>query len=159
MSRQEFLVGFDDSPSARSALRWAAAEAGRAHAPLRAVHVLSWPFGTYSAGIEAELTQEELHDLYRASISRAFDSLGPGPDCVLQFARGDAGPVLVRQSWDAAALVVGMPEHVGLGRLLAGSVAQYCLAHARCPVVAVPQTVSTAISSTTGRSSESEAMA
>lgn len=159
MTQAEFLVGFDDSPSARSALRWAAAEAGRAHAPLRAVHVLSWPFGTYSAGLEGALTHEELHDLYRAAITRAFDSIGPGPHCVLQFARGDAGPVLVRQSWDAAALVVGMPEHVGLGRLLAGSVAQYCISHARCPVVAVPQTADAPIGSTPGRSSASEALA
>jgi hypothetical protein len=34
--------------------------------------------------------------------------------------------------------VVGTREHVGLGRLLVGSISHYCLTHATCPVVAVP---------------------
>ena len=38
----------------------------------------------------------------------------------------------------AELLVVGTREHVGLGRLLVGSVSHYCLRHAACPVVAVP---------------------
>jgi hypothetical protein len=38
----------------------------------------------------------------------------------------------------AALSVVGTREHVGLGRLLSGSVSHYCLSHALCPIVAAP---------------------
>ena len=34
--------------------------------------------------------------------------------------------------------MIGTQEHTGLGRLLVGSVSHYCLAHACCPLVAVP---------------------
>jgi len=80
----------------------------------------------------------EMDNLYRASITTIFDSIDPRPDWIFQFARGDAGPVLVRQSEHARALVIGTPYQVGLGRLVAGSVAHYCLSHAQCPIVAVP---------------------
>ena len=142
------MVGLDESESARAALRWAAEEAAHFGSRLRAVHVLSWPFGAENARAEdavRTLSLEEVDDLYRSNISRIFSSVKPRPDWILQFAQGDAGPVLVRQSAQAAMLVVGTPYHVGLGRLIAGSVAHYCLSHATCPVVAVPATnVSTA---------------
>ena len=56
----------------------------------------------------------------------------------MQFAHGEVGSVLVHQAEHAALLVVGTREHVGLGRLLTGSVSHYCLSHAVCPIVAVP---------------------
>ena len=137
----EIVVGLDDSPSGMAALQWAAAEAIRSHAVLRAVHALSWPFGVEHAdGALAgrQLSRAEVEVAYRASITRVFDAIRPRPDWIIQFADGEAGPVLVRQSEKATALVIGTPSHVGLGRLLIGSVAQYCLSHANCPVVAVP---------------------
>ena len=82
---------------------------------------------------------EEVDAIYRASITAVFDELDhPRPDWLIQFARGDAGAVLVRQSQDASLLVIGTPEDVGPGRLVAGSVGHYCLSHATCPLVAVP---------------------
>ena len=71
-------------------------------------------------------------------MTAVFDEINPRPDWLIQFARGDAGPVLVRQSRNASLLVIGTPEHVGLGRLIVGSVGHYCLSHATCPLVAVP---------------------
>jgi len=139
MSRAEILVGFTNSPAGENALRWATDEARRTHLRLRAVHVLGWPYGTHSAGQEGRLTHDELDELYRSAVAQAFHATAPRPDEILEFAHGDAGPVLVRESRNAAALVIGMPEHVGLGRVLAGSVAHYCLGHAVCPVVAVPR--------------------
>ena len=139
--RSEIVVGLDESESARAALRWAAEEAARSGSGLRAVHALSWPFGAEIVDVEnavRTLSFDEVDDLYRSNISRIFSMVKPRPDWILQFAQGDAGPVLVRQSAQAAMLVVGTPYHVGLGRLIAGSVAHYCLSHATCPVVAVP---------------------
>jgi nucleotide-binding universal stress UspA family protein len=87
---------------------------------------------------ERRLSFDEVDARYRASVTAVFDESNPRPDWLIQFARGDAGPVLLRQSRNASLLVIGTPEHVGLGRLIAGSVAHYCLSHATCPVVAVP---------------------
>jgi nucleotide-binding universal stress UspA family protein len=145
MGQAEIVVGLDDSTSAAAALRWAAAEAVRTGSTLRAVHALSWPFGVRPPGQNFPATVEpvshaEVDHVYRASITTLFDAIDPRPDWIIQFARGDAGPVLVRQSGHARALVIGTPYHVGLGRLVAGSVAHYCLSHALCPVIAVPAT-------------------
>jgi nucleotide-binding universal stress UspA family protein len=143
MTRPALVVGFDDSPSALSALRWAAAEALRIGGSLRAVHALSWPFGAELPDRPGDepfepTSLDEIDAVYHASITATFDSIHPRPDWILQFADGDAGPVLVRQSKHAYALVIGAPYHTGPGRLLVGSVAHYCLSHAVCPVVAVP---------------------
>ena len=143
------VVGLDDSRSARAALHWAAGYARRTGLALRAVHALSWPFGVISPGLEdaeapRHLSFDEVEAIYRASITAVFDEIHPRPDWLIQFARGDAGPVLVRQSQDATLLVIGTPEHVGLGRLVAGSVGHYCLSHATCPLVAVPAEYQTA---------------
>ncbi|HET8914808.1 MAG TPA: universal stress protein [Propionibacteriaceae bacterium] len=139
--RNEIVAGLDDSPSSKAALNWAAEQAKSVGAVLRAVHVLDWPYGLSSAPAPVDfmdLSREELQNAYRQSITAVFDAISPRPDWILQFASGDTGPVLVSQSKDARLLVVGTREHVGLGRLVTGSVSHYCLSHAACPVVAVP---------------------
>jgi nucleotide-binding universal stress UspA family protein len=141
LRRPEIVIGLDESDSARAALRWAAEEAARSGSALRAVHALSWPFGAEYVDPETAVrpvSVAEVDELYRSNILRIFNSVKPQPDWTLEFAQGDAGPVLVRQTGHAAMLVVGTPYHVGLGRLIVGSVAHYCLSHALCPVVAVP---------------------
>jgi nucleotide-binding universal stress UspA family protein len=143
MTRNEIVVGLDDSPSGKAALRWAAEQAIRAQAVLRAVHVLDWPYGPDDSDVPASrdavsLTFDQRQAAYLARITKVFDDASPRPDWLIQFATGEPGPVLVRQSGDSQLLVVGTREHVGLGRLLVGSISHYCLNHALCPVVAVP---------------------
>jgi nucleotide-binding universal stress UspA family protein len=142
MTRNEIVVGLDDSPSGKAALSWAAEQAIRTHAVLRAVHVLDWPYGPNAASPGSRdamnLTFEKAQAAYVASITKVFDDIAPRPDWLVQFAKGEPGPVLVRQSRDAQLLVVGTREHVGLGKLLVGSISHHCLSHAVCPVVAVP---------------------
>jgi nucleotide-binding universal stress UspA family protein len=141
--RNEIVVGLDDSPSGKSALNWAAEQARAVGAVLRAVHALDWPYGLSPAGFPApsdwmDVSRDELQESYQQWITSVFDAISPSPDWILQFASGDTGKVLVEQSKGARLLVVGTREHVGLGRLLTGSVSHYCLSHAGCPVVAVP---------------------
>jgi len=73
----------------------------------------------------------------------AFDAgLGGVPADVRvesQAVRGETGPVLVEvadQPDDL--LVIGTGRRAGMGRLFGRSVSRYCLAHAHCPVLAVP---------------------
>ena len=144
MSSRTIVVGLDESPSGRAALKWAARHAKLTGSVLRAVHVLDWPYGLDDADVALTgsagslLTHDQIEALYRGRITRVFDEVDPRPDWLMQFARGAVGPVLAHQAEHAELLVVGTREHVGLGRLLVGSVSHYCLSHAVCPVVAVP---------------------
>ncbi|MCW2812447.1 MAG: hypothetical protein JWP61_2905 [Friedmanniella sp.] len=137
------VVGIDDSPSSRAALTWAAAQAREVGARLRALHVLAWPVddNPFAFEVAADTVYPDLsrvEEVFRDPSRRLFDECRPEPDWELRLAHGHAGRILVQESQGALMLVVGCREHVGLGRLLAGSVSHYCLSHAVCPVVAVP---------------------
>lgn len=138
----EVVVGLDDSPSGVAALSWAATWARQSGGRLRAVHVLGWPMGyvpeDYPAPAQRPLSHQEVEREYRASIAQLFDKIDPEPSWQFEFAQGHPGKVLVQKSSDAALLVMGTQEMVGLGRMLMGSVSHHCLSHAGCPVVAVP---------------------
>ena len=76
-------------------------------------------------------------------LTEAFDEcLGGVPDDLhvqARVERGDTGPVLVDvadQPGDL--LVIGTGRRNPVGRALHRSVGRYCLAHASCPVLAVP---------------------
>jgi len=140
MPRNEIIVGLDDSPSGEAALRWAARQALLAGMVMRAIHVRDWPYGAgsdYGAEISQQ-SRDEIEGTYRDSITKVFNKISPLPDWRVEFVRGNAGHALVRESKDAELLVLGTREHVGLGKLLVGSISHYCLSHATCPVVAVP---------------------
>ena len=137
------VVGLDASPAAAEALRWAASYARAVGADLHAVHAYLWRdrdavllptdpsmVGTSGRHPRAAQPPEE--------ISRLFASVQPEPGWTLKCFAGDPGPVIRSQADDADLLVVGTGDHVGLGRLLVGSVSHQCLTHAKCPVVAVP---------------------
>jgi nucleotide-binding universal stress UspA family protein len=141
--RNQIVVGVDDSPSGKAGLQWAAEEAKIRGAVLRAVHALGRPYGFAAADIPltvepTELIPDEAQATRPNVITTMFEAVSPNRDWVLEFVSGYAGEVLVRLSKDAQLLVVGTREHVGLDRLLVGSVSHYCLSHAACPVVAVP---------------------
>ena len=56
-----------------------------------------------------------------------------------QVARGETGPVLVGAADQPDdLLIIGTGRRAGFGRMTRRSVSRYCLAHARCPVLAVP---------------------
>jgi nucleotide-binding universal stress UspA family protein len=138
----EVVVGLDDSPSGIAALIWAATWARNTGGRLRAVHVLGWPTGyvpkEYPAPAERYLTPREVDQAYRVSIAQLFDRVDPEPGWQFAFAQGNPGRVLVQQSGNAALLVFGTQEMVGLGRMLMGSVSHHSLNHASCAVVALP---------------------
>jgi len=65
------------------------------------------------------------------------DQMGLDTDVVVRprVVEGQAGPVLVEAAEGADLLVVGNRGHGGLAEALLGSVGQYCVRHAPCPVV------------------------
>lgn len=139
----DVVVGIDDSPSSQAALDWAAKWARSTGARLRAVHVLNpaassplvWTTGFPTmAYVPAIPSREDVEH----GMSAAFRAVAPEPDWIVEFRDGPPAPELVSASAEAQLLVVGTREHVGLGRLISGSVSHYCVTHARCPVAAIP---------------------
>ena len=137
------IVGLDDSAASRAAHRWAAEHAYAVGKDLCAVHVLDWPIGlTASAaksGTRLRVPKQDIAEPYWRGMHRVFDEVDPPQGSILQFAQGDVGDVLVRLSTDADLLVVGTREPVRGRPYLAGSASHYCVSHASCPVVAVPE--------------------
>jgi nucleotide-binding universal stress UspA family protein len=141
---RRIVVGVHGSLGSLQALRWAAEEARDRHVPL--VPVIAWiPPG----GDLAERSHPAPHlrrawkEAARTRLLAAFDDgLGGIPDGLRvqpQIERGETGPVLV----DVAAqpgdlLVIGTGRRNPVSRALRRSVGRYCLAHAKCPVLAVP---------------------
>ncbi|MGI9007794.1 MAG: universal stress protein [Streptosporangiaceae bacterium] len=137
------IAGVSGSLRSLGALRAGVAEARSAGVPLLAV--LAWtPVGGEYAYRRApcpvllqvweHAAAERLHDAF----DEAFGGLPAGVIVHQVVLRGKPGPVLVRLAdRPGDLLVVGAgPGRAGLAR--PGAVSRYCLARARCPVLAVP---------------------
>jgi nucleotide-binding universal stress UspA family protein len=135
------VVGVDGSPSSRTALTWAAAEAGDHGSDLIVLTVwertLLPPMG--SGGVPdspvPDPSQRATEDLLKV----IKEELGDNPPVLVQprVKQGNAAQVLIEQSADADLLVVGTRGHGGFRGLVLGSVSQHVAAYAKCPVTVV----------------------
>jgi nucleotide-binding universal stress UspA family protein len=137
------VVGLDDTPTARAALRWAARQARLTGATVRAVHVIDWPigieaFGSVEVAEDGRLPEEKISAPYRRGIRRVFEEASPEPGWQLQFAEGDTAEVLVAEAPDADLLVIGARTNPDWTGDVSGPIAHHCLSHTTCPVVTVP---------------------
>ena len=136
LAGREVVVGFDATPAAHAAVRWAAVEAARLGSPLTVVCVVD--LGALDSGRAAA---PELARLGRelatrgAEVARAAAPEAPAPRVVGTI--GGAAGELVARSASAGLLVVGAPRVHGAAVL--GSVSFGVTLHARCPVVLVPE--------------------
>ncbi|EST29968.1 universal stress protein [Streptomyces roseochromogenus] len=139
------VVGVSGSLGGATALSRAAVEARRRGAELWPV--LAWeppegdlaarrfPAATALVPEWERLARERLVEALRA-VFGGTDTGQPGQALVV---RGAPGPALVRTaSREDDILVVGAGRRGRLHRALWPSVSRYCLAHATCPVLAVP---------------------
>ena len=141
---RRIIVGVHGSLGSLQALRYAADEARQRNVPLLPVTAWVPPGGDLA---ERRHSSPYLRKIWREAATErlwaAFaDGLGGVPadlEVKAQVVRGEPGPALV----DVAdrpddLLIIGTGRRAGLGRTLRRSVSRYCLAHARCPVLAVP---------------------
>ncbi|MFI8239255.1 universal stress protein [Streptomyces sp. NPDC085866] len=144
--RLPIVVGVDPDPGRRTALAWAADEAARRRLPLRPVHVEGVPTRGYR-GREVPPSWEEwneaLHEAGKQVLEEAANFVGarhPQVEVDTLLAEGDPVWVLREQSRDATAVVLGS-RHLSRSQEVFGSasVAVPVMAHARCPVVVVPE--------------------
>jgi nucleotide-binding universal stress UspA family protein len=136
------VVGVDDSLGARTALRWAIAQAATTGATIEAVHAypfeVSWIDQTsehvplWRARVSKE-AQRELDDVVDGV---AGDSSKVAIERLVR--EGRAAAVLIDEAKEADLLVVGSRGRGEFAGILLGSVSQRCAERAQCPVVVVP---------------------
>ena len=138
------IVGTSGSPGSLQALRYAEGLA-RAH-DAALIPVIAWelPGGDrgYRTGPTAALgkaCQELAGQRLRDALLAVWGEVPGDPLVQPRVERGPAGWVLVNLACRPGdALVVGAGRRGALARLAFSRVSRYCLARARCPVIAVP---------------------
>lgn len=129
------VVGVDDSDDSKVALAWADRYAQSTGASLRVVVAWQWAmsygypmmFDGYTPDADARgVAEKAVADLNlpRERVSIAVPESAPGE-------------ALVHASEDADLLVVGCHGHRAVASMLIGSVSNYCVHHAKVPVLVV----------------------
>jgi nucleotide-binding universal stress UspA family protein len=138
------IAGVSGSPASLQALRYAADVAGRYEAQLLPVHAWLPPGGDLAdRRFPCDQLRRAWTDAAWQRLAEAVDLGLGGPPAWLNWqpaiGRGDAGRVLVQVASEPGdLLVIGAGRRGMLARIAGGQVSRYCLAHARCPVVALP---------------------
>jgi nucleotide-binding universal stress UspA family protein len=136
MSGSRIVVGVDGSSSATRALQWAARQAEVTGAELHVVGAWNWA-ATYGYVPTGEFDwEQETSSMLDEAIGKAV-SAGDGVHLRKYVTQGHPAQVLLDASEGADLLVVGSRGHGGFTGMLLGSVSQYLVTHARCPVVVV----------------------
>ncbi|MFC4034966.1 universal stress protein [Streptomyces polygonati] len=138
------VVGISGSLRGLTALHRAVAEAR--HRDSELVGVMTWtpPGGEVASRRNSwppllEALENAACERLEQSFRDAFGGCPSGVRCRLTVVRGGPGPVLARIAREPEdLLVIGTGRRGSLLRLFHGDVSRYCLAHARCPVLAVP---------------------
>lgn len=147
MAVRSIVVATDFSDCARGALELAIELASKQGARLTVVH--AWAAPRISGGVETPpLVQmpglpgvtlaEYVRDEAQRSLAEVADQLAKrGVRADMQLLFGDPRDVIVELSAQHDLVVMGTHGRGGLTRLILGSVADYVVRHARCPVVTV----------------------
>jgi nucleotide-binding universal stress UspA family protein len=141
-ARERIVVGVDDAPASRAAVRWAAAEAVLRRARLEVVHTWQAVIPLEPAGMVTPPVNADIEAGARAAteevVAEAKATAGAWPEeLVVRILEGPAGPVLVETAEGASLLVVGSKGHSALAEVVLGSVSRHATHHAPCPVVVV----------------------
>jgi nucleotide-binding universal stress UspA family protein len=138
------IVGTSGSPGSLRALRYGEGLA-RAHDAVL-IPVIAWepPGGDRAERIQSsgelrqacrDLACQRLHD----ALIAVWGEIPDDPLVQPQMERGPAGRVLVNLAGRPGdVLVVGAGRRGALARMAFSKVSRYCLAHAQCPVLAIP---------------------
>jgi nucleotide-binding universal stress UspA family protein len=141
---RRIIVGVSGSPGSLQALRRAADLAREHYAPL--IPVLAWlpPGGdladrSHPSPYLRNLWQDAAWQRLWQAIDLAFGGVPDGVAFDPEVMRGEPGHVLVGVATHPDdMLVIGAGRRGALAHALSCRVSRYCLAHAECPVVAVP---------------------
>jgi nucleotide-binding universal stress UspA family protein len=131
------VVGIDGSDASTHALRWAVDQAKRTGASIDAV--IAWhPVVVF--GFEPPAGDFDVEGAARTVLTNTLHGVldgNPPVEVRQHVVEGHAARALVDAARGADLLVVGNRGHTGFSEALLGSVGQYCVHHATCPVVVV----------------------
>lgn len=137
------VVGVDGSEASSVALRLAAQEARWRQTKLVAVSAYEPAIGKPAGGYPASAmhTPEEeratLESALRDTVSKELDDRGQVTETDLRVAEGLAGRVIIETARQTDAQLIVLAASPGRA-VLPGTVSQYVLLKARCPVTIVP---------------------
>jgi nucleotide-binding universal stress UspA family protein len=139
VGKERVVVGVDGSEQGRRALGWAVRYAELAGAQVEAVIAWQPPFSSLGGGVpaaqEAQLA-ERAGQVLDESVAKVLGA-EPSVELLTEVGRGTAAQVLLASARGAGLLVVGHRGTGGFSGVQLGSVGQYCVQHAPCPVVVV----------------------
>lgn len=138
------VVGVDGSVGSRAALGWALSQAratggtvdvvGSWQVPTVNEYSYQWPAEVFDHDNTAAVTEKILAD----AVAEARGTSGAHITVTTRAVQGHPAEVLTVASAGAELLVVGNRGRGAFAGMLLGSVSQYCVHHATCPVVVVP---------------------
>jgi nucleotide-binding universal stress UspA family protein len=135
------VVGVDGSESSLAALQWAIDQASCTGAALRAVTAWWFPNEPTPFGIIPDIPAPENQlDRVKTKLDEVLQEQVPSWGelrVTTEVIEGPAATVLTEASRHAALLVVGSRGRGLVAEVLLGSVSEYCVRHAACPVVVV----------------------
>jgi nucleotide-binding universal stress UspA family protein len=133
----QVVIGVDGSEQAQAALEWAASYAESTGARLLAITAWEIPmtFGYYPIAIDVDFAADVASGLDR-SVARMRER-HPGVRVEPRVLHDYAPRALVETAKDADLLVVGSHGRGLITGTILGSVSNYCVHHAHCPVVVV----------------------
>ena len=137
---ETILVGIDDSPNARRALRWALDHAHDGDQVV-ALHVWHMPAagGFDATFLDPAVFEEGARQTAKEVVDDVLTEAEAAAErVVIRVVNGHASGCLVEQGHDADLLVLGSRGRGGFVGLVLGSVTNGVVNHAPCPVVVVP---------------------
>lgn len=135
---QRIVLGLDEEPANRAAVRFAFAETAARYATLQAVRAWHRPTQALPAGEPAPHPEQHAAGTLEAALSDAA-AAHPSVPVRRRTVEGPAHQVLLDASHTADLLVVGAQRRHGHAGLQLGRVAHAALHHSSCPVAVVPQ--------------------
>ncbi|MBO0900950.1 universal stress protein [Cellulomonas sp. zg-ZUI222] len=138
---EHVVAGYDGSPEAVAAVRWAAGSAQRLGLPLQVVHVwgLAGQLDTPPTRAASAYVRDGAREVAEEGAQVAREAV-PGIEVEAVLDDGPPARALVDRAVDAPLIVLGRQGSARLSGVLMGSVALATLQHAPCPVVIVPRT-------------------
>lgn len=139
--RPAVLVGYDGSPGAEQALRWAVEEAGLRDLPLTVCHAWRWPYPFRPLAQPILEQVEAVGATVAEDGARRARELSSGLDVRTLLVQGATSAVLLEAARNSALVVLGSRGHGGFEELTVGSSAAQVSAHCVVPVIVVRPTL------------------
>lgn len=134
---QRIVVAVDGSAASEAAIAWAAQQASLTGAHIEAV--IAWHIPAIAYGAMTYPNEGDLEQASAQTLEETLDKvLGKDRSNVTtRVIQGPAALALVEVAKGADLLVMGSRGHGAFRGMLLGSVSDYCVARAPCPVVVV----------------------